>query len=87
MRNYLFGAHSILSVASALSGDGMAIDIDVYYRGLASERLHEMGDRMLNLSREAEQASAHNAAMHLADVATQLEGMAREASPHTPEAF
>jgi hypothetical protein len=46
-----------------------------------------MGDRMLNLSREAEQASAHSAAMHLADIATQLEGMAREASPHTPEAF
>lgn len=59
----------------------MAIDIDVYYRGLAAEQLHNMGDQMMNLSREAEQASAHSAAMHLADLATQLEDMAREASP------
>ena len=59
----------------------MAIDIDVYYQGLAAERLTEMGDRMLKLSREAEEASAHRAAMHLADIATQLEDMAREASP------
>ena len=64
----------------------MAIDIDVYYRGLAAERLHEMGDRLLNLSREAEQANAHSAALHLADIATQLEDMAREAAPQTPEA-
>lgn len=63
----------------------MAIDIDVYYRGLAAERLHQMGDQMLGLSREAEQASAHSAAMHLADVATQLEDMAHDASPDTPE--
>jgi len=65
----------------------MAIDIDVYYRGLAAERLSDMGNSMLNLSREAEQASAHSAALHLADIATQLEGMAREASPQAPEAL
>lgn len=65
----------------------MSIDIDVYYRGLAAERLSEMGDSMLGLSREAEEANAHSAAMHLADVATQLEGMAREASPQVPDAF
>jgi hypothetical protein len=65
----------------------MTIDIDMYYRGLASERLHEMGDGMLKLSREAEEASAHSAALHLADISTQLEDMARDASPHTPEAF
>jgi hypothetical protein len=65
----------------------MAIDIDVYYRGLAAERLHEMGDRLLGLSREAEQADAHSAALHLADIATQLEDMAREAAPDAPEAF
>jgi hypothetical protein len=59
----------------------MAIDIDVYYRGLAAERLHVMGDQMLRLSREAEQANAHSAALHLADIATQLEDMAREAAP------
>jgi hypothetical protein len=65
----------------------MSIDIDVYYRGLAAERLSEMGDSMLGLSREAEEANAHSAAMHLADVATQLEDMAREASPQVPDAF
>jgi hypothetical protein len=59
----------------------MAIDIDVYYRGLAAEQLSEQGDRMLQLSREAEQANAHSAAMHLADIATQLEDIAREAAP------
>jgi len=65
----------------------MSIDIDVYYRGLAAERLSEMGDSMLGLSREAEEANAHSAAMHLADIATQLEDMAREASPQVPDAF
>jgi hypothetical protein len=65
----------------------MSIDIDVYYRGLAAERLSEIGNTMLELSREAEQANAHSAAMHLADIATQLEDMAREASPQVPDAF
>jgi hypothetical protein len=50
----------------------MAINLDVYYRGLAAERLQELADRMLQLSREAEQAGAHDAAWHLADVSTQL---------------
>jgi hypothetical protein len=50
----------------------MAINLDVYYRGLAAERLQELADRMLELSREAEQAEAHDAAWHLADVSTQL---------------
>lgn len=59
----------------------MAMDIDVYYRGLAAEQLREHGDRMLTLSREAEQAEAHSAAMHLADIATQLEDIARGAEP------
>lgn len=63
----------------------MAIDIDVYYRGLAAERLTEMGDVMLGLSREAEQADAHSAAMHLADIATQLADIAREASPEVTD--
>jgi hypothetical protein len=48
------------------------ININAYYRGLAGERLQELGDRMLELSREAEQAEAHEAALHLSDVATQL---------------
>jgi hypothetical protein len=64
----------------------MAIDIDWYYRGLAAERLRGLGDNLLGLSREAEQANAHMAAMHLADIATQLEGIAREASPESQDA-
>ncbi|MBW3606170.1 MAG: hypothetical protein KY460_14965 [Actinobacteria bacterium] len=63
----------------------MAIDINTYFRGLAAERLRELGDTMLELSREAEQANAHLAAMHLADIATQLEDIAREASPESTQ--
>lgn len=50
----------------------MEINLDTYYRGLAAARLQELGDRMLELSREAEIAEAHDAAWHLADLATQL---------------
>ncbi len=50
----------------------MAINLDVYYRGLAAEQLQGLADRMLVLAREAEQAEAHEAARHLADVSTQL---------------
>ena len=50
----------------------MSINLDAYYRGLAAERLQELGDRLLTLSREAEQADAHDAAWHLADLSTQL---------------
>lgn len=48
------------------------MNLDVYYRGLAAEELQALADRMLELSREAEQADAHEAAWHLADVSTQL---------------
>jgi hypothetical protein len=50
----------------------MAINLDVYYRGLAAERLQAIADQLLDLSREAEEAQAHDAAWHLADVSTQL---------------
>ncbi|HVM19349.1 MAG TPA: hypothetical protein VM307_05270 [Egibacteraceae bacterium] len=50
----------------------MSINLDAYYRGLAAERLQELGDRLLTLSREAETADAHDAAWHLADLSTQL---------------
>lgn len=63
----------------------MAIDINTYFRGLAAEQLRELGDRMLALSQKAEEANAHMAAMHLADIATQLEDIAREASPEAPQ--
>lgn|GEM_PF-2795264 len=54
------------------------MNLDVYYRGLAGERLQAMADRMLALSREAEQAAAHDAALQLADLATQLLDMGLE---------
>lgn len=50
----------------------MNIDLDTYYRSLAAERLQELADRMMTLSREAEAAEAHDAALHLADLSTQL---------------
>ena len=50
----------------------MSINLDAYYRGLAAERLQELGDRLLTLSREAEQAEAHDAAWHLSDLSTHL---------------
>lgn len=63
----------------------MAINLDAYYRGLAAERLQELGDRLLTLSREAEQADAHDAAWHLADLSMQLLDMGLSVSnAHTP---
>lgn len=50
----------------------MSIDVDVYYCGLASEELKGLADRFLDLSRQAEMADAHSAALHLADASTQL---------------
>ncbi len=50
----------------------VSINLDAYYRGLAAERLQSLGDALLVLSREAEEASAHDAAWHLADLSTQL---------------
>jgi hypothetical protein len=63
----------------------MAINLDVYYRGLASERLQELADRMLELSREAEQAGAHAAAWRLADVSTQLLDIGLAVASEHPE--
>lgn len=50
----------------------MAMNLDTYYRGLAAAQLQELGDRLLELSREAGSAEAHDAAWHLADLSTQL---------------
>lgn len=61
----------------------MEINLDVYYRGLAAERLQELGDRLLELSGEAERADAHDAALHLADLATQLLDMGLHVGGHT----
>jgi len=48
------------------------MNLDAYYRGLAATELQRLSDELLDLSREAERADAHSAALHLADAATQL---------------
>jgi hypothetical protein len=60
----------------------MEINLDAYYRGLAGEQLQQLGDRLLRLSSEAEQAGAHDAAFHLADLSTQLLDLGVEVSRH-----
>lgn len=62
----------------------MAINLDAYYRGLAAERIQELGDVLLTLSREAERADAHGAALQLADLSTQLLDLGLEVSNETP---
>ncbi len=52
--------------------DPHAMNLDAYYRGLGAERVQALGDELVGLSQQAEQAEAHQAALHLADVATQL---------------
>ncbi|MGH8908890.1 MAG: hypothetical protein ACRD0K_20955 [Egibacteraceae bacterium] len=48
------------------------IHTDMYYKGVAGERIQELADRLFRLSQEAEREDAHDAALDLADVATQL---------------
>lgn len=61
----------------------MDINLDTYYRGLAAQRLQELGDRLLELSREATNAEAHDAAWHLSDLATQLLDMGLDVGGQT----
>lgn len=62
----------------------MNMNLDAYYRGLAAERLQRLADDLIELSRESEQADAHDAAFHLADVSTQLLDIGVElGGPHT----
>ncbi|HEY8339334.1 MAG TPA: hypothetical protein VIK95_05665 [Egibacteraceae bacterium] len=64
----------------------MEMNLDAYYRGLASQQLQELGDRLIGLSREAEQAGAHEAAFRLADLSTQLLDLGVDASgQQTPD--
>lgn len=67
----------------------MSINLDAYYRGLAAEQIQQLGDRLLQLSQEAESADAHDAAWHLADLSTQLldlgVSVGNALTPHTPE--
>ena len=61
----------------------MTIDPDAYYRGQAAQRLQELGDEMLRLSQEAQHADAATAALHLADVATQLLDISGDLAGHS----
>lgn len=61
----------------------MDINLDTYYRGLAAERLQELGDRFLAMAREATTAEAHEAAWQLSDLATQLLDMGLEVGGKT----
>lgn len=53
-------------------GNVAVVNLDAYYRGLAAEQIQALGDELLTLSAEAGRAEAHDAAWHLADLATQL---------------
>lgn len=63
------------------------MNLDAYYRGLAAEQLQELGDRLMVLSGEAARSGAHDAAWHLAEVATELLDMGLGVgNQHTPRA-
>jgi hypothetical protein len=64
----------------------MSIDVNVYYCGLAADELQGVADRFLELSRQAELAAAHSAALHLADASTQLLDLGKDlqARVHEP---
>ncbi|CAN5434508.1 hypothetical protein BH23ACT7_BH23ACT7_25890 [soil metagenome] len=65
----------------------MDINLDAYYRGQAAERLQALGDELLRMAGEAGRADAHDAAMWLADLSTQLLDMGlRVGGQHTPPA-
>lgn len=50
----------------------MSMNLDAYYRGLAAEELQGLGDRMLALAGQAQEAGAQDAAWRLSDASTQL---------------
>lgn len=59
-------------MAPADGGNAWHVNLDAYYRGLAAGWLQELGDRLLQLSGEAEGAGAHDAAWHLSELSTEL---------------
>jgi hypothetical protein len=50
----------------------MTINVDMYYKSVAGERIQHLADCLLRLAQEAELQAAHDAALHLADASTQL---------------
>jgi hypothetical protein len=64
----------------------MSINLDAYYRGLAAEQIQTLGDQLLQLSRQAEAADAHDAAWHLSDLSTELLEMGLAVSTETTSA-
>lgn len=63
----------------------MSIDLDTYYRGQAAEQVQGLADRLGLLAREAEQAGADDAALHLSDLSTQLLDLGVELAAHRHE--
>jgi hypothetical protein len=49
-----------------------SIDPDRYYKGVAGEGIQQLADRLLAWAQQAELQDAHEAALFLADAATQL---------------
>ena len=67
------------------------MNLDAYYRGLAAEKLQQLGDQLMILSGEAAQSAAHDAAWHLSELATELLEMGLEVgnqrTPRTSESI
>lgn len=62
----------------------MGIDVDSYYRGEAASQIQELADRLARLASEAGQGGADDAALHLADLSTQLLDLGVELAAHPP---
>jgi hypothetical protein len=63
----------------------MSINLNTYYRGAGAERVQELADNLGRLASEADQAGADDAAMHLADLATQLLDLGVDLAAHRGE--
>lgn len=63
----------------------MSIDLNAYYRGAAAEQVQHLADGLAQLAGEAGQSGADDAAMHLADLSTQLLDLGVELAAHRHE--
>lgn len=65
----------------------MSIDLNAYYRGAAAEQVQDLADGLARLAGDAGQVGADDAALHLADLSTQLLdlGIDLAADRHEPD--
>lgn len=63
----------------------MSMDLNAYYRGAAAERVQELADDLARLAGDAGQAGADDAALHLADLSTQLLDLGVDLAAHRHE--